>query len=426
MNNICVIGLGYVGLPLALSFAMKGYKVYGVDSNQDLISELRRGETHHLESYNGKTIQEILKDQLQSKNFIPMLDYKEAMQACNDIIVTVPIPVYGGKPYYEYLISCAKEIKNNLRKGQLILLRSTVVPGTTRSIFLPILEENGLKCGKDFYLAYASERIAEGRAFEEFENMPTALAGFCEVSTQRAIDLIKIICKAEVIVASSFEVVETAKVIENLQRDINIAMVNEFERFTKAMNLDIFEVIKVANTHKRVNLLYPGPGVGGFCIPNAFYYLNAKAEEIGVELKLSKTARIFNEGMPAYISDLVMNVIEKYGTKKRVAVLGIAMKDYSSDDRLSPAIEIIKILRQRGVEIKAFDPAVKKEYDFKVNSLKEVLEDVEIILILARQHGIEFDKIFEYVPPSKAIVIDTRDVFTYKDAREKGFILEKI
>ncbi|ABP67938.1 GDP-mannose 6-dehydrogenase [Caldicellulosiruptor saccharolyticus DSM 8903] len=426
MNNVCVIGLGYVGLPLALSFAMKGYKVYGVDSNPELISELQRGETHHLESYKGRTIQEILKDHLQNGNFIPMLDYKEAMQACDDIIVTVPIPVYGGKPYYEYLISCAKEIKNNLRKNQLIVLRSTVVPGTTRNVFLPILEESGLKCGKDFYLAYASERIAEGRAFEEFENMPTALAGFCEVSTKRAVDLIKVICKEEVVVASSVEVVETAKVLENLQRDINIAMVNEFERFTKAMNLDIFEVIKVANTHKRVNLLYPGPGVGGFCIPNAFYYLNAKAEEMGVELKLSKTARLFNQGIPAYISDLVIKTIEKYGAKKKVAVLGIAMKDYSSDDRLSPALEIIEILRQRGVEVKAFDPAVKKEYDFKVKSFTEALEDVEVVLILARQHGIEFDKIFEYIPPSRAIVIDTRDVFTQQDAKEKGFILEKI
>ncbi|WAM34583.1 nucleotide sugar dehydrogenase [Caldicellulosiruptor morganii] len=426
MNSVCVIGLGYVGLPLALSFAMKGYKVYGVDSNPDLIGELKRGETHHLESYKGKTIQEILRQQLQNGNFVPMLDYKEALGACEDIIVTVPIPVYGGKPYYEYLILCAREIKENLRPGQLILLRSTVVPGTTRNIFLPVLEESGLKCGRDFYLAYASERIAEGRAFEEFENMPTALAGFCEVSTERAVDLIKVICRAEVVVASSFEVVETAKVIENLQRDINIAMVNEFERFTKAMNLDIFEVIKVANTHKRVNLLYPGPGVGGFCIPNAFYYLNAKAEEIGVELKLSKTARMFNEGIPAYISDLVIKTMEKYSTSKKVAVLGIAMKDYSSDDRLSPALEIIEILRQRGVEVKAFDPAVKKEYEFKVNTLQEALEKVEVVLILARQHGIDFEKIFEFIPPQKAIVIDTRDVFTSKQAQEKGFVLEKI
>lgn len=426
MNSVCVIGLGYVGLPLALSFAMKGYKVFGVDSNEKLIEELKKGVTHHLESYNGKTIQEILKEQLENGNFVPMVDYEEALENVDDIIVTVPIPVYGGRPYFDYLISCAKEISKNLRKNQLILLRSTVVPGTTRNIFLPILEESGLKCGEDFYLAYASERIAEGKAFEEFENMPTALAGFCENSVRRAVDLIKVICKEEIIVASSFEVVETAKVIENLQRDINIAMVNEFERFTKAMNLDIFEVIKVANTHKRVNLLYPGPGVGGFCIPNAFYYLDAKAQELGVELKLSKTARMFNEGIPNYISDLVVKTIEKHKCPKKVAVLGIAMKDYSSDDRLSPAIEIIKILRDRGVEVKAFDPAVKTEYDFKVSSLQEVLKDTQLVLILSKQHGIEFEKIFEYIPPSQAIIIDTRNVFSYNDAKEKGFVLEKI
>lgn len=426
MNSVCVIGLGYVGLPLALSFAMKGYKVFGVDSNESLIEELKNGITYHLESYNGKSIQEILNEQLRNGNFVPILDYDKALKSADDVIVTVPIPVYGGKPYFEYLISCARKISENLRKNQLILLRSTVVPGTTRNIFLPILEESGLKCGEDFYLAYASERIAEGRAFEEFENMPTALAGFCENSTKRAVDLIKVICKQEIIVASSFEVVETAKVIENLQRDINIAMVNEFERFTKAMNLDIFEVIKVANTHKRVNLLYPGPGVGGFCIPNAFYYLDAKAQELGVELKLSKTARMFNEGVPYYISDLVMRVIERHGCPKKVAVLGIAMKDYSSDDRLSPAIEIIKILKDRGIEVKAFDPAVKTEYDFKVGSLQEALKGTRVVLILAKQHGIEFDKIFEHIPPSDAIVVDTRDVFSYNYAKEKGFVLEKI
>lgn len=135
---------------------------------------------------------------------------------------------------------------------------------------------------------------------------------------------------------------------------------------------------------------------------------------------------MFNEGIPNYISDLVMKTIEKYNCDKKIAVLGIAMKDYSSDDRLSPAIEIIKNLKVRGVEVKAFDPAVKTKYDFKVESLQEALKDVQLVLILAKQHGIEFEKIFEYISPSKAIIIDTRNVFSYNDAKEKGFVLEKI
>lgn len=426
MNSICIIGLGYVGLPLALSFAMRGYKVYGVDNNKDLTDELKNGITHHLENYKGRSIQEILKDELERGRFIPTTDYEEPLKVCDDIIVTVPIPVYGQKPYFDFLISCATEIRKNLRKGHFILLRSTVVPGTTRNIFMPILEESGLRCGEDFYLAYASERIAEGRAFEEFENMPTVVAGYCEKSLKRAIDVIKAICKEEIVVASSFEVVETSKVIENLQRDINIAMVNEFERFTKAINIDIFEVIKVANTHKRVKLLYPGPGVGGFCIPNAFYYLNAKAEELGVDLKLSKTARMFNDEIPYYISDLVMKMIDKYNVEKKVAVLGIAMKDYSSDDRLSPAHDIINILKSREVVVKAFDPVVKREYSYKVGSMKEALEDVSVVLILAKQEGIEFDKISAYTTKKPVIVIDTRNVFSKEDGGKFGFVLEKI
>lgn len=426
MNNVCVIGLGYVGLPLALMFSMKGYKVYGVDINLELIEELKKGITHHLESCNGKSIQEILNESLEKELFTPTTDLKDALSKCNDIIVTVPIPVFNRKPYFNYLIDCAKSIKDGLRKGHFILLRSTVVPGTTRNVFLPILEESGLKCGKDFYLAYASERIAEGRAFEEFENMPTALAAYDEESKKRAEKLIRTISKAEIAFGSSFEVIETSKVIENLQRDINIAMVNEFERFTKKLGIDIFEVIKIANTHSRVNLLYPGPGVGGFCIPNAFFYLNAKAEEIGVDLALSKTARMFNEGIPAYISDLTMDAIGKYNVDKKVAILGIAMKDYSSDDRLSPAHDIIKLLIDRGVDVKVFDPAVKSNFSNKAETLQEAMKDCHVVLILAKQKGIDFSNIKSYTTVNPLIVIDTRNVYTKEDAEKNGFILEKI
>ena len=143
-------------------------------------------------------------------------------------------------------------------------------------------------------------------------------------------------------------------------------------------------------------------------------------------MKLSKKVRMFNEEIPLYISDLVMKAIEKYNVPKVVAVLGIAVKDYSSDDRLSPTHDIINILQSRGVKVKAFDPAVKKDYDFKINSMKEALEDVNVVLILAKQHGIEFDKIIEYATKSPIIVIDTRNIFSNEDAKKLGFILEKI
>ncbi|HZK56993.1 MAG TPA: nucleotide sugar dehydrogenase, partial [Clostridia bacterium] len=355
-KNIAVFGLGFIGLPLALSFSMNGRKVIGVDVSEELIRELNLGITHHLEEHEGIKIEEILKKQLGENNFEATMDAEYALEKCNNIIVTVGIPVAdGGGLNTEHLESVSKTIARNLKKGDLIVFRSTLVPGFMRGFIKPILEESGLEAGKDFYLGYASERVAEGKAFEEFENMPTLVSGINEESVRKTIGLLEVITKADIMSASSFEVVETAKVLENISRDINIAMVNEFAKFTRALGIDIFEVIKAANTHKRVNLLNPGPGVGGYCIPNAFYYLNAKGKELGIDLELSSMARGINKDTPVRVAQIALEKLTSKPGESKICILGMAMKDYSSDDRLSPAFDVIKTLQEKGVDVAVYD-----------------------------------------------------------------------
>ncbi len=428
-RRIAIIGLGFVGLPLALSFAMKGCQVCGIDVDTELVENLNKGITHHLEAYQGKSIQEILKEQLKAGRFRASTDPKEALESCRDIIVTVGVPVVGGIPDLTPLRNAVTAIARELQPGQLVLLRSTVTPGTTRKVVQPILESSGLQAEKDFFLAYAAERIAEGRAFEEFENMPTVVCGVGKASLERAKEVLRIVTKAELIEASSIEVGETAKILENLSRDVDIALVNEFAKFTKALGIDIFEVIKVANTHKRVNLLQPGPGVGGYCIPNAFYYLLPRALELGLNLRLFPVARQINDEVPLGVAGLILKNLPVPPAKAKVAVLGIAMKDYSNDDRLSPALEVIKVLQRAGVQVAAFDPAVPKVYPFSVSTLEEALHGAHGIAVLARQHGIDYQNLsyfWKLMSKEGPFIVDTRNIYKHLEVEKAGFRLETL
>lgn len=416
-KNVAVFGQGFVGLPLSLSFAFRGCNVYGVDVVSKLVDDINNGITHHTECFEDKTIQQILKEELKKGSYRATTDTKEALKNANNIIVTVGIPIRDGRHDISDLVDCITGIGKNLKKGDLVVIRSTVIPGTTEELLLPILEkESGMKAGEDFYLAYSSERIAEGKAFDEFAYMTTIVAGINDLSAKKARELLLAVCKADVLIASGIKVVETSKVIENVQRDVNIAMAQEFARFSEGLGIDINEVIKVANTHKRVNLLTPGPGVGGYCIPNAYYYLLPKAEEIGVSLDILKLSRAKNEMLPNVMVSMLEDGLKKAGKKldnSRIGVLGIAMKDYSNDDRISPPIEIINILRDRGAEVYAYDPAVPNEYDFKVDTINKALKDADGVMILAKQK--EFDKInSKYLLENLnkgTVIFDTRSLF---------------
>lgn len=428
--KIAIFGLGFVGLPLALSYAIRGCHVIGVDIDQSLINDLNNGVTHHLEKYHETSIQDVLAEQLRNGHFKATTDSAAALAECHFFIMTVGIPVAGGGHDFSHIESCSRTIASGLKPGDLVLVRSTMVPGMTRSLVLPILEEAGLKAGQDFYLGYSSERIAEGKAFDEFENMPTLISGINEASAEKTRQLMSVVTKAEIHVASRIEVVETAKVMENISRDVNIAMVNEFARFCEALGIDVFEVIKLANTHKRVQLLIPGPGVGGYCIPNALHYLSPKADELGVPLRLLRTARRINEDIPAFVVSLVTKHLPVPAKDAKVAVLGIAMKDYSSDDRLSPALEVINLLQMSGIKVAAFDPAVPTKYDFKVNSIEEAVTGAHAVLVLAKQNGIGYTnyKLFKNMmnQAGMPVIVDTKNFYNKAEVEEQGFVFAAI
>jgi UDP-N-acetyl-D-mannosaminuronic acid dehydrogenase len=387
--SVAVIGLGFIGLPLSLSYAMHGAKVVGLDVLPSLIEDINAGKSHHLEFYQGKSISEILKEQLASGNFTATTDYQTAAKTVDHYIITVGIPIQQGDPNLGHLQSCCEQLAQVLKQGDTVVLRSTVVPGTTEEMVIPLLEQSGLIAGKDFYLAYSSERIAEGRAFDEFITMPLAMGGINEASVEKAKALLSFVTKAEITI-SSIKVVETAKVIENVQRDVNIAMVQQFARFAEGMGMDTFDLIKVANSHSRVNLLTPGPGVGGYCLPNALYYLLPKAKELGLSMNLLEVARGINDGVPAALVDMYEAELKNKGKHlkgSKVALLGLAMKDFSNDDRISPPHQIAEILVSRGARVYAYDPAVHSTYAYKVQELEEAIDQADGLIYLTVQEA---------------------------------------
>lgn len=392
--NVAVIGIGFIGLPLSLSYAMKGANVVGLDVSEALIQDINNGDSHHLEYDQGKSLREILQEQLAAGRFRGTTSYEETAAEVDHYIITVGVDVKDGKPDLKNLEAAMRDLAKVLKKGDTVLLRSTVVPGTTEEVVKPILETSGLVIGEDVFLGYSSERIAEGRAFDEFRTMPLAVGGINETSLKKCRALLELVTEAE-IRETDIKVVEAAKVIENVQRDVNIAMVQEFARLSEAMGIDTQELIQTANTHKRVQLLIPGPGVGGYCLPNALYYLLPKAEELDVNLSLLRKARQINDMVPHHIVTSVKKELEKAGKSlkgAKVAVLGLAMKDFSNDDRISPPHDIVQLFLEYGANVQAYDPAVPSRYDYKVGSVNEALTDADALVYLAVQEEfLEYD-----------------------------------
>lgn len=428
-NRVTVIGLGFVGLPLALSFAMKGHKVTGLDVNESLVDDLNRGNTSCLERHQGRSAQDILRSALERGGFKATVSYKEAAAESNAFIVTVGLPVEKEIPNFDFLEAAMISLGRVLRSGDLVLIRSTVVPGTTEEKVVPILErESGLIAGRDFFVGYASERIAEGKAFDEFENMPTVVGGVNKESAEKSAALLRLISKAEIYIASDIKVVEAAKVFENVSRDVNIALANQFAQFCQSLGIDTFETFRIANTHKRVSLLMPGPGVGGYCLPNAYYYLRPKHLEMGIDMPLLSTARSINDEVPVRLADKVVDMLSqqgKYASGSVAAVLGLAMKDYSNDDRISPAHAVCQAMADAGLEVRAFDPVVGDGAAYAVKTLHEAVAGADALVILARQkvfEGIDLKAIKEAMH-EKPVMVDTKHLFRPEEARKLGFMV---
>lgn len=351
---IGIIGQGYVGLPLALVFAEAGFPVIGLDLDESKVTALNRGESY-IKHIGADRVAEAVK----SGRFRASSDFDE-LKACDAVLICVPTPLgQHREPDLSYVLDSARAAAQRLRKGQLIVLESTTYPGTTDEDVLPVLEETGLKTPDDFLLAFSPEREDPGNPKFHTKIIPKVVGGVNQASTDAAVALYELAVD-KIVAVSSARVAESSKLLENIFRSINIALVNELKMTFDRMGIDIWEVIEAAKTKPfGFTPFYPGPGLGGHCIPLDPFYLSWKAAEYGMWTRFIELAGEINTHMPHFVVDKTVKAINEDGKSIRgakVLVLGLSYKENIDDDRESPSYEIIELLRDAGAEVAYCDP----------------------------------------------------------------------
>jgi UDP-N-acetyl-D-glucosamine dehydrogenase len=405
-----VIGLGYVGLPLMHAFHNAGFHVVGFDVDPKKIAALRRGENYlkHLGP-------NMVKEMVSAGRFDVTDDF--ARLAEPDVIIScVPTPLGTHlEPDLSYVEKTAEDIAKTLRKGQLIVLESTTYPRTTREIMLPKFEAKGLRCGEDFYLAYSPEREDPGRKDFSTQSIPKLVGGIDPPSTEVATALYRKAIK-DVIPVSSAEVAESAKLLENIYRAVNIALVNEMKMVLDAMGIDVWEVIDAAKTKPfGFQAFYPGPGLGGHCIPIDPFYLTWKAREVGLPTRFIELAGEVNRAMPDYVVRrlvLAMNDRGKAVKGSRILVLGLAYKPDVDDVRESPSFELIEKLEALGAHVDYNDPHVPathkmRHHDLQMRSVAlspESLKQYDCVLVATHHKAYDWQQIAD----NAKLIVDTR------------------
>ena len=348
--RVGVIGLGYVGLPLAVEFAQKGFSTTGFE-----VDERKAAEINECRSYIGDVPSSAVHEMMEAGRLRATTDFQH-LKDCDAIIICVPTPLRKTKePDVSYILAAAEEIKRSLRRGQLVVLESTTYPGTTDEVLLPMFEETGLRLDEDFLLAFSPERVDPGNPQFQTHNIPKVVGGCTEDSTIVAAHLYSQIVK-DVHAVSSARVAEAAKLLENTFRAVNIGMANEMARLCYALGIDTWEVIRAAAT-KPFGFMpfYPGPGIGGHCIPLDPHYLSWKARQHGFDSRFIGLAEEVNSRMPEHVVTLVsdgLNDAEKALKGSRVLLLGVAYKKDINDVRESPALSIIDRLRAKGAMVR--------------------------------------------------------------------------
>ena len=411
--NLAVIGLGYVGLPLAIEAANNKLKVAGYDINESVVDSLNKSISH-VEDISNK----VLKDAL-SKDLLITSD-SNILGESEYIVISVPTPLTDYQPDLSYVEAATKSIAENLTKGQIIILESTTYPGTTLEIVKPILEKNSsLLAGEDFLLGYSPERIDPGNKEWTFKNTPKIVSGINEKSLKKISEFYNSIID-EVVEVSGTREAEMVKLIENTYRQVNIAMVNELAILSNMLDIDIWEVVDAAKTKPfGFQSFRPGPGVGGHCIPIDPKYLSFKTRQIGQPVRFVELAQEINNSMPNYVISRIselMNKKEILLKNSRILILGVAYKKDIGDTRESPAIDIIESLLDKSVEVSFYDPyvdelIVNKESIFKEQDL-EGISNYDMVIIHTPHtsfHNIDFENI-------KSLIFDTTGSFTISNA----------
>ncbi|MEW6684732.1 MAG: nucleotide sugar dehydrogenase [Candidatus Edwardsbacteria bacterium] len=404
-----IVGLGYVGLPLAVEFCKAGFRVMGVDYDKTKVNMINRGQ-----SYIVDVDAQTLREQVKHRKFTASDDYSYIAK-CDIVNICVPTPFNKNKePDISYIIDASEKITEYLHKGMLIILKSTTFPETTEKIVLPILQKSKLRVGQDFYLAFSPERIDPGNKKYTVKNTPVVVGGVTKKCTELACLFYKQMIE-KVIAVSSPRVAELTKLLENIFRSVNIALVNEMACLCERMGgIDIWEVVKAAST-KPFGFMpfYPGPGLGGHCIPVDPYYLAWKAREYDFHTDFIELAAKTNESMPYFVVNKVIEALSQKGipaSKAKVLVLGVAFKKDINDTRSSPALKVMEILKDKVAKLFYNDPYVP---EVKVNGEKyrslaleeKVVREVDCVIITTNHSAYEYEKLVQWAN----LIVDTRN-----------------
>ncbi|WP_337017435.1 nucleotide sugar dehydrogenase, partial [Oceanobacillus massiliensis] len=373
MKKMNVIGLGYIGLPTSVMFAKQGFEVRGIDVNEKVVEMLANKQLHIQEP----GLQEALESVIESGNLTVSTSPSEA----EVYIIAVPSPITEEKTAnLDYVKSATESIVPYIKKGSLVILESTVPPRTVEDVMLPVLEKTGLDVRADIHIAHSPERVIPGKIFEELQNNDRIVGGLTTKAGELTKELYQSFVKGDIHLTDA-TTAEMVKVIENTYRDINIAFANELARISDNIGVNVWETIKLANFHPRVNIHQPGPGVGGHCIAVDPWFL---AELQPEEAKMIRLARQSNDSMPEYVVDKIKEIASSNNSSSsKVAVLGLSYKGNVDDMRESPTLKVLEKLKESNMEYTVYDPFIEDiRVDNQVVSMDDAIRDSDIIVIL--------------------------------------------
>jgi UDP-N-acetyl-D-glucosamine dehydrogenase len=403
--KVGIIGMGYVGLPLAVAFAEAGSEVVGLDVDRRVVEGIARGEST-VEDVPAERLAPLVGDRIE------VTTDHAGLADCDAVIICVPTPLaHRREPDLAYVDSAGRSLAAVLRKGQLVVLESTTYPGTTRDRLAPLLEESGLRAGTDFHVAFSPERIDPGRTDHTIRTTPKLVGGLTPTCLDRAAELYSLICD-EVVRLSSPEAAELAKLLENIFRSVNIALVNELAMLSDRMGIDIWEVVDAAATKPFGFMRFePGPGMGGHCLPIDPFYLAFKAREYDFPTEFIELAGKINQQQPHFCVDKVVRALNDVGRPargSRVLLLGVSYKTGVGDLRESPAIRIAELLRELGAEVSYHDPHVESVPDLDLRSLElgEALSGCDVACVVTAHPEVDYERVVAEAP----LVVDFRGV----------------
>ena len=428
--GIAVIGLGYVGLPTAVNFAESGFSVTGVNRTQSKVDLINKGGCY-LSDLN---LDERVKRLVDLGKLTATTNTVEATRKSDVIVITVPTPVTSDKrPDLSFVTSAGRAIARGLGRGKLVVLESTVYPGVVDDVLKPILEESGLRAGVDFGLAYCPERYNPGDAEHSIRDVVRIVAGITPQWTEATAQLYASNAK-DVVTVKDIKTAEAAKVIENIQRDLNIALMNELALIFERLHIDIMDVIKAASTKWNFNVYYPGAGVGGHCLPVDPYYLVQKAAELGYHSQVITAGRAINDYMPEHVFQLVadaLNEQERAVKGSKIAVLGLSYKENVGDSRESPSAVVVEELKKRGAHVHLVDPYIDagelRALAIPEATAYDALAEADALVLMTAHRDfavLELGKIKNLM--HTPIIVDGRRFFDPDAAAKLGFIYKGV